>query len=461
MLYKFLKLILGLAVNLYFRKITIKNLDLIPENTPIIFAPNHPGAFMDPIVIASVLKQQLHFLARGESFSNSVSRWIFGNLNMIPIYRPSETPELMHKNKDVFNKAFALLEKKGTIIIFPEGNSKTERRIRKIKTGAARIAMGAEAKSDYSLGVKIIPIGLNYANLHRFQSDVFINISKPIDLAEYYEEYQTDEYGTVNKITDRIHQELEAHTVVVAEELDLFIENVEEIYKTDLKREANIEEDDKEGDFKVSKDIAEAVSYYQQEEPLRLMRVRQKIDEYNLGLNRLELKDHALNKNKPGGSLVKGVTMTIIQTVLGFPFFLYGAINNLLPYKIPGMIAGLSRPDFHAAVAMTTGILTFTTFYSLQIWAFGKLITPLYFEGWATMIYGITLPLSGMFSIIYWRGLIKNQERWHFISSFYRKTVLTAKLITMREEILEELNSAKVDYFKAIETEDEGVPVNV
>jgi len=409
---------------------------------------------MDPIVIASVLKQQLHFLARGESFSNSASRWIFGNMNMIPIYRPSETPELMHKNKDVFNKAFDLLKNRGTIIIFPEGSSKTERRIRKVKTGAARIALGAEAKNNYNLDVKIIPIGLNYTNLHRFQSDVFVNIAEPISVSEYFDGYKTDEVATVNQLTNRIQDQLEEHTVVVAEEQDDFLAWVEGMYKTDLKQEANIALDDEEGDFRVSKDIAEAVAYYQQEEPLRLNRVRKKLDDYNHGLERLQLKDHALGKKKVGGSLVKRVAVTIIQTILGFPFFIYGAINNLLPYKIPGMFAGLSRPDFHAAVALTTGIVTFTTFYSLQIWTFDTYITSVYFEKWATLIYGLTLPISGMFAIVYWRGLIKNRERWNFITSFYRKTVLTAKLITMREEILAELESAKNDYLKAIEKEE-------
>ena len=446
MLYRFLKLVVGLAIKLYFKKITVKNLHLVPSDTPVIFTPNHPGAFMDPIVIASILKPQLNFLARGESFSNSVSRWIFGNLNMIPIYRPSETPELMHKNKDVFNKAFELLKKNGAIIIFPEGSSKTERRIRKIKTGAARIALGAEAANDYSLGVKIIPIGLNYTNLHRFQSDVFINIAEPIDVAEYFEKYKEEEFDTVNQLTERIQNQLEENTVVVSEELDKFIANVEEIYKSDLKKEAEIAESDQEGDFKVSKEIAEAVAYYQREEPLRLRRVRQKMDKYILGLKRLELKDHSLGNGEKSRSLVTGVGQTIIQTILGFPFFIYGAVNNLLPYKIPGIFAGLSRPDFHAAISLTTGIATFSAFYTFQIWAFDEYITANYLESWATLVYGITLPLSGMFSIVYWRGLIKNRERWHFISAFYRKTVLTAKLINMREEIIEELNSAKNDY---------------
>ncbi|HIO68451.1 MAG TPA: hypothetical protein EYN41_08965 [Flavobacteriales bacterium] len=446
MIYRFLKIVVGLAVKLYFRKITVKNLEFVPNDTPIIFAPNHPGAFMDPIVIASVLKQQLHFLARGESFSNSVSRWIFGNLNMIPIYRPSETPELMHKNKDVFKKACDLLEKKGAIIIFPEGSSKTERRIRKVKTGAVRIAMEAEAQHDYALGVKIIPIGLNYANLHRFKSDVFINIAEPISVSDYAKEYKEDQFGTVNKITGLIQAQLEAHTVVVSEELDQFMREVEEIYKLDLKREAKIDKRDKEGDFRISKDIAEAVAYYHREEPLRLSRIRQKVEDYTMGLKRLELKDHALGKNKSGDALVKGVGRTIIQAILGFPFFLYGAVNNFLPYRIPGIFARMSRPDFHAAVSLSTGIVTFGTFYTLQIWAFDNYVTTAYFTYWATFLYGITLPVTGLFSVIYWRVLIKKRERWHFVSSFYRKTALTTRLIAMREEIIEELNSAKNDY---------------
>jgi len=436
----------GLAVKLYFRKITVKNLEFVPDNTPIIFAPNHPGAFMDPIVIASVLKQQLHFLARGESFSNSVSRWIFSNLNMIPIYRPSETPDLMHKNKEVFQKAFELLEAKGAIIIFPEGSSKTERRIRKIKTGAARIAMEAEALHGYNLGVKIIPIGLNYANLHRFKSDVFINIAAPISVSEYVSEYEEDQFGTITRITGLIQAELETHTVVVSEELDAFMREVEEIYKLDLKRESEIDGRDNEGDFRISKDIAEAVAYYHREEPLRLSRIRHKVEAYTLALKRLELKDHALGKNKRGGALAKGVGRTIIQAILGFPFFLYGVVNNFLPYRIPGIFAKMGKPDFHAAVSLTTGIVTFSTFYTFQIWAFDNYVTAAYFSKWVTFLYGITLPVSGMFSIIYWRVLIKKRERWHFVSSFYRQKALTTRLIAMREEIITELNSAKNDY---------------
>lgn len=446
MFYRFLKIIVGIAVKFYFRKITVKNIDLIPDDTPIIFAPNHPGAFMDPIVIASVLKQHLHFLARGESFSNSVSRWIFGNMNMIPIYRSSQSPELMFKNKDVFNKAFDLLESKGSIIIFPEGISKTERRIRKIKTGAARIAMGAEERLNFTLGVKIIPIGLNYSNLHRFQSDVFINVANPISVSDYMNEYNENEFETINKITDLIHDKLQAHTIVVSEELDLLLEQIEVIYKFDLKRESNFEKHDKEGDFKVSKDISEAITYYHNNEPLRLSRIRQKIEDYNFRLNRLDLKDHTLVRNNVDGGLVKNIVKTITLSLIGFPVFIYGFINNFLPYRIPRIFAEKSRPDFYAAVSLSVGIVAFSLFYSFQILVFDYFVNNPYSESWLTFVYGISLPVSGMFSIIYWRILLKNRERWHFVSSFYKKTNLVAGLVSMREDIINELNQAKIDF---------------
>ena len=58
---------------------------------------------MDPIVTAIHSKRSMYFLARGESFKNKVGAWFFSKLHMIPIYRKEETPELAHKNDEVFS----------------------------------------------------------------------------------------------------------------------------------------------------------------------------------------------------------------------------------------------------------------------------------------------------------------------------------------------------------------------
>ena len=140
---------------------------------------------MDPIVLAVHIKQQLYFLARGESFKSNIISKFFRFLHMIPIYKPEISPDEVHKNKMIFQKCFNHLKGGKSILIFPEGVSKTERNLRKIKTGTARIALGAESQNNFSLNTKIVPVGINYSNPHFFRSDVFIYFGKPIALKNY------------------------------------------------------------------------------------------------------------------------------------------------------------------------------------------------------------------------------------------------------------------------------------
>ena len=59
-------------------------------------------------------------------------------------------------------KAYNILEKNGAFLIFPEGISVAERKLNKIKTGAARIGFGAmvnnklEFKCNHSTGWPIL-----------------------------------------------------------------------------------------------------------------------------------------------------------------------------------------------------------------------------------------------------------------------------------------------------------------
>jgi glycerol-3-phosphate O-acyltransferase/dihydroxyacetone phosphate acyltransferase len=121
-------------------------------------------------------------LAKGELFKGKLAQWMLPKLNMIPVYRKQDDPNQMDKNAATFEKCFEHLERGGAILMFPEGTSITERKLRPIKTGAARIVLGAEERNDFNLGVKVITIGLNYENPHRFNRTLFVNIDKAIDV---------------------------------------------------------------------------------------------------------------------------------------------------------------------------------------------------------------------------------------------------------------------------------------
>lgn len=169
MLYSLLKVLMRITVRVFFRNVTVRNMELIPKSGPLLVLANHPSTFMDPILIASMLKRKVYFLAKGELFKGSFLTWLFSRLNMIPVYRKQDDPSQMNKNKDTFVKCFEHLEKGGAILMFPEGTSITERKLRPIKTGAARIVLGAEARNDFKLGIQIFNIGLNGATATRWK----------------------------------------------------------------------------------------------------------------------------------------------------------------------------------------------------------------------------------------------------------------------------------------------------
>ena len=213
MLYKVLKPIAKVALKTFFRNIEINNIEKIPSKGPIIFTANHQSAFTDPLVIAAFLNREVNFIAKGELFKSPFARWILSQMRMIPVFRKDKTPELAHKNEAVFEKCHSHLQSGGAIIIFPEGISKVQRTIKKLKTGTARIALGAESASQFVLGTKIVPVGLSYSNQNKFRSRVSMNIGEPIDVSTYQNVYQKDEFEAVNFLTDNLKEKLEELTV--------------------------------------------------------------------------------------------------------------------------------------------------------------------------------------------------------------------------------------------------------
>ena len=86
--------------------------------------------------------------------------------------------------------AYKILENEGAFLIFPEGISVAERRLNKIKTGAARIGFGALESIDWSQEVIIMPVGLSYSDVIKFKSDVVIKYGNPICLNDYKNDYK-------------------------------------------------------------------------------------------------------------------------------------------------------------------------------------------------------------------------------------------------------------------------------
>lgn len=444
MIYRIFRFLFRITNRFYFRNLEVKGMENLPEDGPVMLVANHPSAFMDPIIVGTTTKRPLYFIAKGALFDTKLNSWLLKRLNLIPIYRNHETPEKAHLNKDTFSRCYAHLKMGGSLLIFPEGISVTERKLKKIQTGTARICLGAEAENDFSLNIKIVPIGLNYSNAHRFQSDLFVNIGPAISVSDYKEKYLQDNFKAAHALTDDIRSALEAQVVAIRdEEEERLVSQIEKIYKAQLLTELGYSAAQLHGDFSTTRAIRDTVRYFVTEQPDRVEQARSTISEYEQQLEMLSLEDKSLDPSRKGSVFVD-LLLSVLGLLVGFPFFVLGFLHNYLPFRIPfWSVKFISRrPDYFGSIAYTVGTFTFLIFYTLQIYAFHHYMhKPLY-----DVLYAIFLPLSGLFAFRYYKRWKAVRNQALLFSLFYRRRQLIAALVTKRQAIIDMLESGRLDY---------------
>ena len=445
MIYHFLKVLMQISLRFFFRNVQVKGLENIPQTGPLLIVSNHPNTVLDPIVIGCYVDRKIFFLAAAKYFKSGFAKWLLPKFNMIPVFRAQDNPDELKNNDEVFSKCYDHLKKDGVILIFPEGISLTNRQLKKIKTGAARIALGAEAANAFTLNVRIVSIGLNYSDPHNFRSDVFINIDEPIEVMNYKARYSENDIAAVNKMTDEIRSRLEKHIIAIEDAaIDELVKKIEIIYKSQLLKDLGYTPKIKEHDFIVTKAINEEVHYYYRYQPQRVEQFKREIDEYFRILDRLKLSDRVLKKFPGQGSILMDTMKSVFYMLIGLPVFIYGFINNYIPYRLPGIITNrlnIAR-DFYGALYMLIGTLSFLIFYGLQI----TLMHYFFQNILITICYAVTLPVTGLFAYYYARRYKNMRGRWLIFSLFYRKTSLITAIINMRQHIIDELERGRKEY---------------
>lgn len=443
MLYLVLKLILRTGLWVFFRKFVVRNRHLMPTRGPLLVVANHPNTFMDPIVIASLLPQQVYFIAKSTVFSSRLHNWLLYRMNLIPIHRSQDQPGLPVDNEAAFKASYQALAGRKTLLIFPEGTSFIERRLRKLRTGTARMALGAVAQLPEVADLQILPVGLNYSDPTRFRSDVFVNVGKPIAIAPYLAQYQQDEKGTVNELTDHIRQQLEKLIVVTpSDDEDTLVRQIEQVYKEKLAAQTPLDAPRHVRDFLLTRAIIKGLAHFLETQPTRVERFRDRMRSYNRQLEELDLQ--RLPTVEENNVLLRQTLARTLLLTLTMPLYLYGLINNYLAYIIPSRVADAltEEQEFRAPIMLSVGIFSFPILYAVQagiLWHFWP--STLYL-----LLYLISLPLSGFFALRYWNTLLRVRERWLLLRLFLSNSPVAESLKRQRQELIEELEVARKEY---------------
>ncbi len=137
-------------VRLYYPVRVVEHADRFPAAGPVVLALNHPNGLLDPIVVRVATGRPVRFLAKSTLFDNPLGRAAMRAFGTIPVYRAHESGDRagdVSRNEESFALCRAELARGGAIALFPEGASHSDPALRALKTGAARIALSAEAES--------------------------------------------------------------------------------------------------------------------------------------------------------------------------------------------------------------------------------------------------------------------------------------------------------------------------
>lgn len=412
MLYRILKIIVTVGIRLYYRQIKVINKANLPENGPCIYIANHPNTLMDAWMIGYASKLPVYFMAKGTLFSSGFKNWALRSLNMIPVNRRGEETTKGVSNKDSFEACYRLMEEGKCLLIFPEGTSFLERKLRELKSGTARIALEASAKMQHQKEIKIIPIGLNYLDADKFRSSVVIQIGKAISIADYHESYAQNSGQAAKKLTELFRVRLEQVLVNTYEkELEVLVEDLHQLFRSKYLKKNH---KGVKGDLALLKEIRDKIDLLSLSEAWKLEEIKERLVNLKQKLTQYDIRADFLDRRFRMKMFFRQLLFSFILIFVGIPVYLFGLIHNFFPFQLTDIFVPKLTKDieYYAPLSVLLSLIFYPLFY-LGFMFTAKYMLDLTF--WEQLLYFASMPVFGLLTYSLHNYVKHVSLKWRFM----------------------------------------------
>lgn len=383
---------------LYYRRITVVGSEKIPQNTPLIFAPNHQNALMDAFAVMFPIHKHVVFMARADIFKKPAIAKILNMLQILPIYRIRDGYGELGRNQEVFDNTVEVLKSNMPLCILPEGNHEGLKRLRPLKKGIFRIAFQAEESVSFNLNLHIIPVGIDYSDYFNAGADLTIVFGTPIKVADYAAEYRENEQKTINTLMNILADNMRNVMIHIPEEHYELIFQISEMYEPNVWNTCNVNREPY-NKLTIRQYIVHKATEAFNSHPEKAIEIGDALHDYNSKLDKAGLTDCMLQQKMPHFLIL--FIEAVFNMVL-LPLQIYGMILNYIPFKIPLLVASKMKDrQFKSSVQFGVGIFSFPIYYLILITVFCLLTD----SNLVKLIFVLSLPLTAFFAFYNYRHL--------------------------------------------------------
>jgi len=375
----------------------------VPDG-PVLITANHPNSLLDPLIVFRASQRPARPLAKAPLFEQAILGTVLRALGGLPVYRRQDDPSIMHRNDRTFSAAVDALRAGDAVQIFPEGRSHSEPAIVELRTGAARIAIAAEVASDWTLGLRIVPIGITYHRKSLFRGTALAVIGEPFTILDYRDASDADPSDSVRRLTAEITEHIQQVTLNLASHDDAeLIETADRLYTRGKGLRRWREREGMADRLPRLQRFAQAVAWLRLHEPDRHDRLARAVRRYRRALDAFGAAEADVPPGYDTHNVLRYITRQTVALTLGLPLAVVGSILWAPAYRVPGLTVRMIRPEFEAIATykLATGFfavpVTIAVITVLAGWLGGPVVG---------LLAGIATILCG-FATIRWR------ERWN------------------------------------------------
>ncbi|MBN2636559.1 MAG: 1-acyl-sn-glycerol-3-phosphate acyltransferase [Prolixibacteraceae bacterium] len=400
------------------KRIIITGEENIPQDKPIVFAPNHQNALSDPMAILLNTKFQPVWLARADIFKNKTAAKILRFMKILPVYRMRDGKENLVKNDDTFMHSVKVLENNSALGLFPEAAHTGRRQMIQHKKAVPRIVFMAEENTNEKLDIQIIPSGIYYSSYWKFNRTLIVNFGKPIAVREFMDEYRKNSNAATLQLRDRIYDSILPLVMQISSEkhYDDF-ETIREIYgryyllrKNQKYSILNL--------FKSDQEMMVRLDKLEVQRPQEIENLVQMVNSYASNLKKVKIKNWLIERHYY--NTIKAF-ISLIILFASLPLFLYGFIFNAIPFLAIDNIVRKKVKDvaFWSTFFQVLGLVVFPVFYIIELLVLWNFIPSV----WLKIAFVVSLPLMGKIAFQWYILLLKTMGRFRllFLKIFKRK----------------------------------------